>query len=76
MESIYKTGVPTIVILINGRPLATRWIAENIPAVIEAWEPGSMGGKAIAEISLRQSKSQRKVTHHYSTARRSDFNGI
>ena len=50
VESIYKTGVPTIVILINGRPLATRWIAENIPAVIEAWEPGSMGGKAIAEI--------------------------
>ena len=37
VESIYKTGVPTIVILINGRPLATRWIAENIPAVIEAW---------------------------------------
>ena len=50
VESIYKTGVPTIVILINGRPLATRWIAENIPAVIEAWEPGSMGRKAIAEI--------------------------
>lgn len=50
VESIHKTGVPTIVILINGRPLATEWISENIPAIIEAWEPGSMGGKAVAEI--------------------------
>ncbi len=50
VEAIYNTGVPTIVILVNGRPLATPWIAENIPAVIEAWEPGSMGGKAIGEI--------------------------
>ena len=76
VESIYKTGVPTIVILINGRPLATRWIAENIPAVIEAWEPGVNGWKSNCRNPLRQSKSQRKVTHHYSTARRSDFNGI
>lgn len=50
VESIQKTGVPTIVVLVNGRPLATEWIAENIPAIIEAWEPGSMGGKAVAEI--------------------------
>lgn len=50
VEAIQKTGTPTIVVLVNGRPLATEWIAENIPAIIEAWEPGSMGGKAVAEI--------------------------
>lgn len=50
VESIHDTGVPTIVILVNGRPLATEWIANNIPAILEAWEPGSMGGKAVAEI--------------------------
>lgn len=50
VEGIYRTGIPTIVILVNGRPLATEWIADNIPAILEAWEPGSMGGKAIAEI--------------------------
>lgn len=50
VESIQKTGVPTIVILVNGRPLATEWIAENVPVIIEAWEPGSMGGKAVGEI--------------------------
>lgn len=50
VETIQKTGVPTIVVLVNGRPLGVEWISENIPALIEAWEPGSFGGQAIADI--------------------------
>lgn len=50
VEEIYATGVPTVVVLVNGRPLSTEWIADNIPALIEAWEPGSHGGEAVAEI--------------------------
>lgn len=50
VEEIHSTGVPTIVVLVNGRPLSTEWIADNIPGLIEAWEPGSFGGQAIAEI--------------------------
>ncbi len=50
VEKIYATGVPTIVVLVNGRPLSTEWIADNIPALVEAWEPGSLGGQAVAEI--------------------------
>lgn len=50
VERIYATGVPTIVVLVGGRPLAINWIAKNIPAVIEAWEPGNMGGLALANI--------------------------
>jgi beta-glucosidase len=50
VQAIYKTKTPTIVILINGRPLAIPWIAANIPAVIEAWCPGEKGGEAIADI--------------------------
>lgn len=50
VEEIYGTGVPTIVVLVNGRQLGVEWIAENLPALIEAWEPGSFGGQAIAEI--------------------------
>jgi beta-glucosidase len=37
-------------VLVNGRPLAVRWIAENVPAVVEAWLPGEKGGQAVAEI--------------------------
>ncbi|MBR9998230.1 MAG: glycoside hydrolase family 3 C-terminal domain-containing protein [Cyclobacteriaceae bacterium] len=50
VQAVYATGTPVIVVLINGRPLATPWIAENIPAVLEAWCPGEKGGEAIADI--------------------------
>lgn len=49
-EAIKKTGKPVVVVLINGRPLATPWLDEHADAIVEAWEPGSMGGQAIAEI--------------------------
>lgn len=50
VETIYNTGVPTIVVLVNGRQLGVEWIAEHVPALVEAWEPGSLGGQAVAEI--------------------------
>jgi beta-glucosidase len=50
VKAVFATGKPTIVVLINGRPLAFPWIAENIPAILEAWCPGEKGGEAIADI--------------------------
>ncbi len=50
LKAVYETGTPTILVLINGRPLSIRWAAENIPAIIEAWIPGEMGGHAVADI--------------------------
>jgi beta-glucosidase len=50
VRAVVGTGTPTVVVLINGRPLATRWIAEHVPAVIEAWVPGERGGEAVAEV--------------------------
>jgi len=50
IQEVYNTGTPTIAVLINGRPLAIPWIAENIPVILEAWCPGEKGGEAIADI--------------------------
>lgn len=50
VERIAATGIPVVVVLVNGRPMSTEWIAEHIPAVVEAWEPGSLGGRAVAEV--------------------------
>jgi beta-glucosidase len=50
VRAVYETGTPTVVVLVNGRPLSTRWIAENIPAIIEAWRPGERGGTAVADV--------------------------
>ena len=50
VKAIQASGTPTIVVFVNGRPLAEPWIVENVDALIEAWEPGAMGGQALAEI--------------------------
>jgi len=50
VEKIINQGVPTVVVLVNGRQSGIKWIAENADALVEAWEPGSFGGKAVAEI--------------------------
>jgi len=36
--------------MINGRPLSIRWTAEHVPAIVEAWQPGELGGAAVADI--------------------------
>ena len=50
VRAVVGAGKPTVVVLINGRPLATRWIAANVPAILEAWVPGERGGEAVAEV--------------------------
>ena len=49
LEALYATGKPVVLILINGQPLTINWADRYVPAILEAWFPGCMGGKAIAE---------------------------
>jgi beta-glucosidase len=62
LKKVYATGTPTILVLINGRPLSVRWAAENIPAIVEAWIPGEMGGAAIADIIFGDINPSGKLT--------------
>jgi beta-glucosidase len=50
IRAVYETGTPTVVVLINGRPLSIRWTAEHVPAIVEAWQPGERGGEAVADV--------------------------
>ncbi len=50
VEELVKTGKPVIVVLMNGRPLAIPWIAENATAVVEAWWLGTETGNALADV--------------------------
>lgn len=50
VRAIHATGTPTIVVMVHGRPYSIPWMAENIPAIIEAWYPGDEGGTALADI--------------------------
>jgi beta-glucosidase len=62
VEELYKAGKPVIVVLVNGRPLALPWIDEHIPAIVEAWEPGSFGGQAIADVLFGKVNPSGKLT--------------
>lgn len=50
LEALWATGKPLVLVLINGRPLSINWADQHIPAIVEAWYPGSQGGKAITEV--------------------------
>ncbi len=50
VQAVSATGTPVVVVLINGRPLSVRWEAEHVPALVEAWEPGELGGTAVADV--------------------------
>ena len=50
VQAVYATGKPTIVVLLNGRPMSINWINKFVPGIIEGWFPGAQGGTAIADV--------------------------
>ena len=50
LRAVHALGKPIVLVLINGRPLSIRWAAENVPAILEAWHPGTEGGNAVADV--------------------------
>ncbi|MGB9894464.1 MAG: glycoside hydrolase family 3 N-terminal domain-containing protein [Thermoproteota archaeon] len=50
IKAVYETGTPTVVILVNGRPLAIPWVVEHVPSILEVWLPGEEGGNAVADV--------------------------
>jgi beta-glucosidase len=49
VKAIHAAGKPYAVVLINGRPLTINWLADNSPAILETWVPGTMAGPAIVD---------------------------
>jgi beta-glucosidase len=50
LEEVYKVNKKIVLVLMNGRPLALPWAADNIPAILETWQLGTRSGDAIAEV--------------------------
>ncbi len=50
LEAVSALGKPTVLVLISGRPLDISWAVKSVPAILEAWHPGSEGGNAIADL--------------------------
>ncbi|HTA80873.1 MAG TPA: beta-glucosidase BglX [Terracidiphilus sp.] len=50
LETVAGAGKPVVLVLENGRPLDIRWASEHVPAILEAWYPGTEGGNAVADV--------------------------
>ena len=54
VNRVFTANPKTIVVLVNGGPLAIESIKDTIPAIIEAFYPGQLGANAIAEVLFGQ----------------------
>ncbi|HVZ80373.1 MAG TPA: beta-glucosidase BglX [bacterium] len=50
IKAIQATGVPVVLVLMNGRPLTLPWEAEHLPAILESWFLGVQHGRAVADV--------------------------
>ncbi|GAW40959.1 Periplasmic beta-glucosidase precursor [Brevundimonas sp. SH203] len=50
IDAVTALGKPVVMVMINGRPLDISKASQQVPAILEAWHPGSEGGAAIANV--------------------------
>lgn len=49
-RQVFALGKPTVVLLLNGRPLSVNYLAANAPALVEGWYLGQETGNAVADV--------------------------
>ncbi|MCU0409431.1 MAG: glycoside hydrolase family 3 C-terminal domain-containing protein, partial [Bacteroidales bacterium] len=62
LRALVATGKPVVLVLFTGRPLILSWESENVPAILNAWFPGSEAGSAIADILFGDVNPSGKLT--------------
>lgn len=62
LEKLSKLNKPVIVVLMNGRPLDLTRENELADAMLEAWYPGAMGGKAVTQVLFGEYNPSGKLT--------------
>ena len=50
VKAVSDTGTPVVLVLVNGRPASLEWVADSVPAIVEAWFPSEEGANAIADV--------------------------
>jgi len=61
LREIKKAGKPVVLVLLNGRPLALQEESNLADAVMEAWFPGSEGGRAVADVLFGRTNPSGKL---------------
>ena len=50
LEQVAAAGKPVVLLVFSGRPLVLEGAAKHVPAVMEAWFPGTEAGNAVADL--------------------------
>ncbi len=61
LESVVATGKPVVLLILASRPLALKWAATHVPAMVQAWSPGIEAGPALADILFGDSNPSGKL---------------
>ncbi|UCS91574.1 beta-glucosidase BglX [Echinicola marina] len=62
LQELVKTGKPVIMVMFTGRPLAIKWEADNLHAILNVWFGGSEAGDAIADVLFGDVNPSGKLT--------------
>lgn len=62
LKSLVATGKPVVLVLFTGRPLILTWEDEHVPAILNAWFPGSEAGTSIASVLFGDVNPSGKLT--------------
>ena len=50
IEAVFAANPRTIVVEMSAGPLTVPWVAQNVPALLQAWWSGEEGGTAVARV--------------------------
>ena len=62
LQELVKLGKPVVLVLFNGRPLILNKEYETVPAILDAWFPGSEAGYAISDVLFGNENPSGKLT--------------
>ena len=68
LEAVVATGKPVVLLVLSGRPLASDWAAQHVPAIMEVWFPGVETGPAIVETLFGDVAPSGKLTMSFPRA--------
>lgn len=86
VKQVHAAGTPVVVVHVSARPLSSPWIAEHVPAVLQAWHPGQGGARAISEtlfglnnpggkLPMTAVRHEGQIPNHYAHPRGSGYAG-